>query len=112
MLKLSKEKDCEILSDWIKSCTNHLHWSATTTSSGDGDLILAKFNVFLSRILNKHANLDNPLFAVAAGTQNKIVLGKQDFVSKANKLLPQTNWGMGGAASPPLGSRGKAPGKL
>ena len=62
ILKLAKEKDCEILNDWIKSCTNHLLWSATTTSSGDGDLVLAKFNVFLSHILDKHENLDNPLF--------------------------------------------------
>lgn len=62
MLKFAKEKDCEILNDWTRSCTNHLHWSATTTSSGDGDLILAKFNVFLSHILDKHENLDNPLF--------------------------------------------------
>ena len=50
--------------------------------------------------------------AVAAGTQYKMVLGKQKFVSEANKFLPQTSWGMGGAVSPPLGSRGKAPGKL
>ena len=49
---------------------------------------------------------------VAAGTQYKMVLGKQNFVSEANKFLPQTSWGMEGAVSPPLGSRGKAPGKL
>lgn len=62
MLKLAKEKHCEIVNDWIKSCVNHLYWSATTTSSGNGSLILAKFNVFLSHVLDKHEHLDNPLF--------------------------------------------------
>ena len=49
---------------------------------------------------------------VAAGTRNEVVLVKQKFVSEANKFLPHTSWGYGGAASLPLGSRGEAPGKL
>ena len=53
-----------------------------------------------------------PSGSVAAGTQYKMVLGKQKFVSEANKFLPQTSWGVGGAVSPLLGFRGKAPGKL
>ena len=52
------------------------------------------------------------ILTVAAGTQYMMVLGKQNFVSEANKFLPQTSWGMGGRCEPPLGSRGKAPGKL
>ncbi|XP_074610558.1 uncharacterized protein LOC141864626 [Acropora palmata] len=60
--KLAKEKDNEQLKDWIKPCTNHLHWSATTTPSGNGKIIWAKFKSFLSHIVNKHSDLDDPLF--------------------------------------------------
>ena len=58
MLKHANEKDYEVLNDWIKPCTNHLHWSATTLSSGDGNLMFVKFNVFLSHILNKHEHFE------------------------------------------------------
>lgn len=27
--KISKEKGCEALAEWIKPCERHLHWSAT-----------------------------------------------------------------------------------
>jgi len=60
--KISKEKDCQDLKDWIKPCENHLYWSATSTFSGNGDVIWAKFKSFLSHILNKHTDLDEPLF--------------------------------------------------
>ena len=46
--------------------------------------------------------------SVAAGTQYKMVLGKQNFVSEANKFLPQTSWGMGGAVSTPIGVQGQS----
>ena len=52
----------EYLKGWIKPCTNHLHWSATTTPSGNGKIIWAKFKSFLSHIVNKHSDLDAPLF--------------------------------------------------
>ena len=58
--KLAKEKDNE--QEWIKPCTKHLHWSATTTPSGNGKIIWAKFKSFLSHIVNKHSDLDDPLF--------------------------------------------------
>ncbi|XP_015751817.1 PREDICTED: uncharacterized protein LOC107331715 isoform X2 [Acropora digitifera] len=32
--KISKEKGCEVLGEWIKPCEKHLHWSATSTFSG------------------------------------------------------------------------------
>ena len=60
--KLSKEKGCEVLADWIKPCENHLFWSASTTFSGDGRVIWAKFKTFMSHIINKHSSLDDPLF--------------------------------------------------
>ncbi|XP_031559838.1 uncharacterized protein LOC116296014 [Actinia tenebrosa] len=62
LTKISKEKDGECLSDWIKPCENHLLWSATSTPSGDGELIWAKFVSFLSYIINKHSDLENDKF--------------------------------------------------
>lgn len=59
---MSKEKGCEILAEWIKSCGNHLYWSTTTTLSGNEKVIWAKFKTFLSHIINKHSSLDDPLF--------------------------------------------------
>lgn len=62
LFALSKEKDCEIINDWIKPCTNQLHWSATTTTNGDGRVIIAKFKAFLSHILDVHEGLPDPVF--------------------------------------------------
>ena len=30
---ISKEKDCEIVGEWVKSTVNHLFWCAVSTSS-------------------------------------------------------------------------------
>ena len=62
LTKISKEKGCEVLSEWIKPCQNHLMWSATSTPSGNGQLIWAKFKSYLSHIVNKHKDLDEPIF--------------------------------------------------
>lgn len=62
LYKIAKEKGCEVLGDWINPCERHLHWSATSTFSGNGKIILAKFKAFLSHVLNNHSNLDDPLF--------------------------------------------------
>lgn len=59
---MTKEKPCEVLKEWIKPCENHLYWSALSTFSGDGDLIWAKFKSFFSHVINKHSDLDDPLF--------------------------------------------------
>ena len=60
--KKAKEKDCEIITRWIKACLRHFHWSVTTTEEGQHDVILAKFQSFLSHILNKHSNFPNKIF--------------------------------------------------
>ena len=62
LLKLSKEKGCEAIGEWIRSCENHFYWSATTTFSGNGKVIWAKFSSFLSHIVNKHSELSDALF--------------------------------------------------
>ena len=60
--KISKEKGCEALSEWIKPCENHLYWSASSTFSGNGLVIYAKFKSFLSHVINKHSALPDALF--------------------------------------------------
>ena len=54
LTKLSKDKGCEMLSEWIKPCENHVYWSTSTTFSGNGLIILAEFKTFPSHIINKH----------------------------------------------------------
>lgn len=48
--------------NWIRPCENHFFWSATSTLSGNGNVIYAKFKSFLSHVINKHDNLDEPLY--------------------------------------------------
>ena len=53
LTKLSKEKICEMLSEWIKPCENHVYWSTSTAFSGNVFVILAEFKTFPSHIINK-----------------------------------------------------------
>lgn len=62
LTKISKLKGCESLNEWIKPCENHLYWCATSTVCGTGKIIWAKFKSFLRHIVNKHENLDDPLY--------------------------------------------------
>ncbi|XP_028408273.1 uncharacterized protein LOC114530875 [Dendronephthya gigantea] len=62
LTKLAKEADCEELAEWIQPCINHLYWSATSTYSGNGRIILAKFKSFLGHIVDKHDGFDDPLY--------------------------------------------------
>ena len=52
---LAHKKECEIVSEWIKSMVNHLYWSATSTKDGDGELILAKWLSLVNHIHNVHS---------------------------------------------------------
>ena len=62
LMKIAKSSGCEALNEWIKPCTNHLYWSAKTTHDGNGEVIWAKFSSFFSHVVDKHENLDNPVF--------------------------------------------------
>ncbi|KAK3741511.1 hypothetical protein QZH41_012599, partial [Actinostola sp. cb2023] len=62
LTKISQEKCCEELKVWIKPCENHLYWSAMSTFDGNGEVIWAKFKSFLAHIINKHTDLEDPLF--------------------------------------------------
>ena len=61
LTKLSKEKGFEVVAEWIRPCENHLHWSATS-NDGNGIVIWAKFKAFMSHIVSKHSDLEDPVF--------------------------------------------------
>jgi solute carrier family 8 (sodium/calcium exchanger) len=57
LTKLAKYAGCESLLEWIKPCVNHLYWSAMTTLTGNGNVIVAKFKSFLGHVKNQHSGL-------------------------------------------------------
>ncbi|KAK3731987.1 hypothetical protein QZH41_013225 [Actinostola sp. cb2023] len=58
---LSNTKGCELVGKWIKSITNHLYWVAST-SNGDGELAVAKWESLMGHIQNIHKNHPNSKF--------------------------------------------------
>ncbi|KAG1712194.1 hypothetical protein GQR58_002380 [Nymphon striatum] len=60
LLKLSTNKGNERIKPWINSIIRHLYWCATT-SHGNGDLVLAKWEGVVNHICNIHIHA-NPLF--------------------------------------------------
>ena len=60
--KLSKEKGCEVLGRWKKASVRYFYWAVTSTQPKRGDLILAKFNAFLSHVIRKHKDIPSRLF--------------------------------------------------
>ena len=56
--------------EWIQPCANHLTWCATTTFSGNGLVIWAKFKSFFGHVTNKHTNHPDPLFDKCAHEEN------------------------------------------
>ena len=53
---------CEIIKSWIKSVRQHLFWCATSTKSGFGSLIVAKWMSFLRHVSNLHTDHPDPLY--------------------------------------------------
>jgi solute carrier family 8 (sodium/calcium exchanger) len=41
--KLAKEKECGAAAEWRKSATNHMYYTAMSTKTGDGKLMVAKW---------------------------------------------------------------------
>ena len=68
LLKLSKEKGCEIIGRWQKVCVRHFYWSITSTEEKEGseNLKLAKFQAFLYHVINKHKDLPSMIFNACA----------------------------------------------
>lgn len=70
LTKLSKEKDCEIIGRWRKACVRHFYWAVTSTKECLGKVKLAKFQAFLSHVINQHRDLPNTLFNACAHGDN------------------------------------------
>ena len=70
LTKIGRESGCSSVLEWIQPCANHLYWSATTTFSGNGLVIWAKFKSFFGHVTNKHTNLPDKLFEKCAHEAN------------------------------------------
>ena len=44
----------ERVARWRRSIVNHLHWVASSTTDGDGKMMLAKWESLVGHIQNKH----------------------------------------------------------
>jgi solute carrier family 8 (sodium/calcium exchanger) len=76
-LKLSKEKECELVGRWSKSIINHMYWCAMSTSDGDGDIMKAKWISIANHIHNIHTHSGvfpkcaHPILRQASGRRKK-----------------------------------------
>ncbi|KAK2551627.1 hypothetical protein P5673_027390, partial [Acropora cervicornis] len=90
LTKLSKEKDCEIIGHWRKACVRHFYWAVTSTNESLGKVKLAKFQAFLSHVINQHRDLPNRLFNACAHGDNikpKVWMLKVNLDLQATDLL-------------------------
>jgi hypothetical protein len=62
LVKAGKEKECEKINRWRKACIRHFYWSITSSRQHQGDVKYAKFESFLSHVVNEHTNLPNKIF--------------------------------------------------
>ena len=53
-LEAAAKVDCNIIGHWQRSIINHLYWCVASTSSGDGELIKAKWLSLDNHIHNVH----------------------------------------------------------
>ncbi|XP_060077692.1 uncharacterized protein LOC132557213 [Ylistrum balloti] len=51
---ISKDKDCDALTPWIKSISNHLYWVAASTPSADPSLMMEKWQSVANHVQNIH----------------------------------------------------------
>lgn len=56
LFKLSQDKQCTEIRDWMQSIVNHLYWCAISSPSGDGELIGDKWLSLSNHIVNEHHN--------------------------------------------------------
>jgi solute carrier family 8 (sodium/calcium exchanger) len=52
--KVSKQKDCEVIGEWVRSMVNHLYWCIMSTEEGDDECIKEKWLSLLNHLHNKH----------------------------------------------------------
>ena len=81
MIKVSKEKGCEKIGDWVKGVRNHLYWCVTSTKQGFQELIAAKWQSFMQHVANKHDGHPTPIFKKCAheeiGSRRWIKIGRE-----------------------------------
>lgn len=105
LTNISKESGGAALINWIRPCENHFFWSATSTLSGNGNVIYAKFKSFLSHVINKHDNLDEPLYNKCnhGEIKHRTWLDKGEFYFNAMGSgieWHEKSWGNGGKSPP------------
>lgn len=66
VLKVSKESGCVILKDWTKAIKTHLYWCATSTKSGFGNLVVAKWKSFMRHVCDIHKDHPDELYKQCA----------------------------------------------
>jgi solute carrier family 8 (sodium/calcium exchanger) len=54
LLKLSREKECGLLAEWMRSIINHLYWVAVSTPSAASDVMVDKWLSLSNHIHNRH----------------------------------------------------------
>ena len=62
MLKVGREKDFQIIREWIAGVQNNLYWAARTKKASFEDMIEAKWTSFIRHAAGKHENHPNALF--------------------------------------------------
>ena len=62
IVKVSKDKDCGKLKEWLQAIRNHLYWCAASSRQGFKELIIAKLESLIRHIANKHENHGSDLF--------------------------------------------------
>ena len=62
LIKLRKEKGCEVLGNWRRACVRHVYSAATSTLSGVGEVKWAKFQSCFYHIINKHKDFSNKIY--------------------------------------------------
>jgi len=53
---IAKQKECQLVREWIRSISNHLYWCAASSQGLSGDVIAAKWLSVVQHIQNVHDN--------------------------------------------------------
>ncbi|XP_071795886.1 uncharacterized protein [Asterias amurensis] len=67
MVACGRQKDCGIIVDWIKAIVSQIYRIPSSNSSGDGELMAAKFKSTSRHIINVHEGHDEPYPVCAHG---------------------------------------------
>ena len=81
MKAIAKKTDCEIIGEWSRSITNHLYWCATSTPSGDKELIKAKWLSLDNHIHNKHSHTGMFKKCVHKRLRNRKWLKRREYIN-------------------------------